>query len=692
MRHGRSLVRTLDASVIVIMTIAIALLCFLAWAMRVTDRNAFDVESTIVQRELSQGITEFRTNLPDSPAEYRRWIEGRPHERAIHGEGGLLMRPAGEVTHIGRLASDPATLARLEEARQALPRLDPRRVRVDFLLLGPRGGESLALMAQLPPIDGKPVLALTLVDSAALATGLEAVSISLRPSLASDGPGRQDGSLMLSGFGGNVIAVLSWNSPRISTVVYTYIMPLLAVLLIVGLWVLMMIRHYWTQARDGFVNDIKTVEAIAYTDALTGLPNRRALFEHLRKHGAPEDERQAITVLMLDLDGFKWVNDQISHQAGDLVLEKAAEVFRACLGGNAYVARLGGDEFVAILPGAMEDEALAALHAELTDSLRERISPDGSIQIGVSMGAASSARYPVCGENLLKLADLAVYAAKAAGRGVALAYHPGMKQEKAYRRQIERDLRKALRAEGLTVAHQPVVDALTSEVLGYETLVRWLHPERGYVSPSEFIPIAEQSDLIIEIGAFVLDRALSELGGAGDCRISVNATGRQLLSPDFVDTVQRLLARHNVAPSRLCLELTETSLITEQDRVIDVMNDLKALGVRFAIDDFGVGYSSLNYLLRFKFDVLKIDRDFIAGLDDKPEAPMIVTSIVSLARSLRMQVVGEGIETAAQQRFLASAGCNALQGFLFGRPLPADQLSLAGRRNSSSFAPGFQVA
>ena len=692
--HGRSLVRTLDVGVIVIVTIAIMLLGLLAWAARAMDRTAFETETVIVHRQLGRLVAEFRSDVVQSAANGPAWIAARPQQRAIlrilAGQPIFEMR---EGSRVAQLLSDRLTSERLRNALAALRKLDEKRLRVDFALIGPAGDESLALITQQPGNDAAGGLLVSILDFAALSVELEAHSINPKPvvpvRLASDG---WDGRVMLSGYSGDAVAVLGWDSSRFSDRISTYVMPALAIILAIGLAVLMTLRHYWTEARDGFIRDFKAVEAVAYTDSLTGLANRRALFEHLKANMPADKPFAPVSVLMLDLDGLKWVNDNIGHQAGDRVLAQAGAVFRRELGEDGFIARLGGDEFTAVLPGDIIGDELQRLYTHLADSLREHISIEGGIQIGVSVGAVASSRVSGSGEELLRLADLAVYAAKAAGRGMALSYDPGMKQEKAYRKTVERELRAAIVDKSLYLAHQPIVDALSGRILGYESLVRWQHPTRGTIAPVDFIPIAEQSDLIVAIGNYVLEMALQELGPLGNCYISVNATGRQLLSANFVSLVENLLETHRIAPGRLCLELTETSLITERERVSDIMAQLSALGVKFAIDDFGAGYSSLSYLLQFKFDILKIDRDFIVSLDAKPEAPMIVTSIVSLARSLGMKVVGEGIETPAQQRFLASAGCNALQGYMFGKPLPLSKLELSPHMTNLDEQNRFQAA
>jgi diguanylate cyclase (GGDEF)-like protein len=677
--HGRSLVRTLDVGAIVILVIAICTLGLIAWTTKLIDRHALDHEITHVRQSLTELGAEFRKRLPERERDPAPWLDLNPQ-----GHATFQVSPAGrfvtsrEGSRVARLMANETTAAALENAFLALQRIDPQGARIDMVRIGPPRDENLAFVSLIRDSIGQDRLAVALVDFAPLATVLETFGLYLQPvAVHANELLHANGQIAIDGLDGDPIAHLGWRSERISKTITAYVLPVLALGLAAGLFVLMLLRRYWSQAREGFLSELKQVEELAHTDPLTGLPNRRALFERLQIMAPAMKAYKPLTLLMLDLDGFKGVNDQQGHQAGDRVLKQAAEVFRTELGPEGFVARLGGDEFVALVPDIVLDGALQRLHAHLQNALRQRIPMEGLMPIGVSIGAVNSTQETADGEDLLKMADLAVYAAKAAGRGLAMTYNPDMKRDIAYRRMLERELRGAILTQALFVAYQPIVEAISGRIFGYEALVRWQHPVRGVIQPGDFIPLAERSDLIIGIGNFVLDKALAELGPIGDCRISVNATGRQLLAPGFVDFVIETLARHRVAPERLCLELTETSIINDPDSLCVIMDTLQGRGIRFAIDDFGAGYSSLTHLLQLKFDVLKIDRGFIESLDDKPEAPMIVTSVVNLARSLGMQVVGEGIETAAQQRFLASAGCGALQGYLFGRPVRVGQLALA---------------
>ncbi|MCA1998500.1 MAG: bifunctional diguanylate cyclase/phosphodiesterase [Hyphomicrobiales bacterium] len=686
---GRSMVRLLDFAVAGLFVLALTILGLFTWAARVADRNAFAIETQIVGRELGRAVEQFRNDLPNGLVDRARWQGVARETRLVMADTARESPPVGTGRFAGLLA-DPATRARIDELRAAFARVEPGRGHVEFIRLGPPGGETLALVARIGRPGEHPALAFELVDLPAMAAALETLSIELFPVTGPYAePEAANGRLELAGLGGEIVGRLFWRGQRLAAIASRQILPALVAILCAASVILFLMRRRWRNARETFERDLERVEQMAGTDTLTGLPNRRALFRHLAAVAPPAQTYPPITVMMLDLDGFKWVNDTLGHEAGDRLLVQAAAVFRAELGPETFLARLGGDEFVAVVPGEIVGGALTRLHAHLSETLRRRVpSSLAGMPVGVSIGAVSSVAEGGSGEHLLSLADIAVYAAKAAGRGAAVSYDGSMEVEKAFRRSLERDLRAAVLTRELRVHHQPIVEALSGKVVGYESLVRWQHPFRGLLMPSEFIPLAEDTDLIVEIGNAVLNQALEELGPVGDCRISVNTTGRQLISPGFVDHVKALLVRHGVAPRRLCLELTETSLITDGARVGAVLTALRAHGVRIAIDDFGTGYSSLSYLMRFTFDTLKLDRTFIAALDDKPESPTIVTSITALARSLGMEIVGEGVETVQQQIFLAAAGVTYLQGYLFGRPVPLDRLV----RGTAPLVPAAETA
>ncbi len=671
--QGRQLIRVLDTGVIAFTLVALALVSVFAWTARVVDAGVLNTETIIIRREIAAMLAEFRTELPRDAKLVDNWASARPQARLVMRRGVAVESEPGAKSHILRLLDDAASRQRLVQVKALLEHEGKADIPADFVLLGGAGSESVALAAIVP--EDPDILVAQLVDFSAIQRALDGLDITLRPlaqAFERNNGERFDGEILLTGLQGTAVAPLRWQGRRFSPVLQVYIMPVIVLLLAISLILLTSLRNYWTKVRNGFIQEIRNVEAIAHSDPLTGLPNRRALFELLKQLDAEGSQDVPVTLVMLDLEGFKWINEYFGHRVGDEVLVLAAQVFRAVVGSEAYLARLGGDAFVALLPGTLSVTELEALHAQAKSALRARLSSvQAGASIGVHIGAACSELHGATGEEQLRQADLAVASAKSSASGQAVFYDSSMKEEKIARRLLERELRSAMAEGQIVLYHQPIVDALSGEkIAGFETLVRWNHPTRGMIAPGDFIPVAEQSDLIVQLGNVVLDRALQELAPFGDCRISVNVTARQIFSEGFCDYVRVLLSKYRIAPGRLCLELTETSLLDEGSRIGEVMRELAGNGVKFAIDDFGVGYSSLSYLMNYKFDILKIDRGFIESLDDKPESSMIVTSIVTLARSLGMQVVGEGIETREQHRFLAASGCTFLQGYLFGRPTP----------------------
>lgn len=676
---GRSLVRILDMSVAAIVIAALTVLGVIAWAARLSDNNTFRTESAIIRHELGEWVMRYREELPKSSDETLLWRDERPQSRALLVQEGRQLRFEGHTTaSIEKLIRDPATLQRLAEALEFLTRFDPKRHRVDFFPAGPAGGEEVLLIAQAPGENVRGLL-VAVLDIPALAGILEPFGVRLKTDISPRGvmEDRESG-LVLENFNGDSVGALRWTSDRVAIQISHFVYPALTAILLFGYFVLTLLKRRWELARRDFDTKLRLVESAALSDPLTGLPNRRALFEWF--HGIEaRGQVDPVTLVMLDLSGIKWINETLGYHVGDQLIVRAAAALAEIFGKEVFLARMEGDVFVAIVPGNHDLEWLETVHRRIMRQLRDLAqAEDRRAVLSANIGAVCSSVYPGTCAEWLRFADLAVISAKQHPTGAVRFYDPSMRAEKLARRQIERELTDALDRDELVLVHQPIVDALNpAHCLGHESLVRWNHPTRGLIGPAEFIPIAEQSDLIVRLGNQVLEKALRELGPRSEGRISVNATARQLLAPGFADFVERVLAQYQVPAHRLCLELTETSLVEDGEAVAAMIDTLRAKGLMTAIDDFGVGYSSLSHLLRFKFDILKIDRDFVVGLDNNAEAPMIITAVVALARSLGMQVVGEGIETPAQQRFLASAGCNALQGYLFGRPVPVSKLDLA---------------
>jgi diguanylate cyclase (GGDEF)-like protein/PAS domain S-box-containing protein len=419
----------------------------------------------------------------------------------------------------------------------------------------------------------------------------------------------------------------------------------------------------------------------ALHDPLTGLPNR-VLFNDRLEHSLFRRSRDAryIAVMVVDLDGFKNVNDSLGHLTGDALLIAVAERFSGRLRGFDTIARLGGDEF-AILFDELHAPQDAELIAErVLDALVNPLQlPEREVAIGASVGVSLTNESDTLAERLLADADAAMYRAKREGKGCYRVFEAAMFTASVERMNLEQELRTAIRDDGLTVYYQPIVDTITGRVTSFEALARWSHPTRGFIPPDTFIPLAEESGLIVDLGRFILltacrqarewQRRFPELRPD----ISVNASGLQLANPTFVDQVVDSLKRADLEPSSLIVEITESILATESRPVLATLDELRRRGVRVAIDDFGTGYSSLAALADLPIDILKIDKRFIDNLVHDDQGRGFVKAILQLAATLRLETTAEGVEEAEQRDALAVLGCTHIQGYFFSRPMPADQ-------------------
>ena len=432
------------------------------------------------------------------------------------------------------------------------------------------------------------------------------------------------------------------------------------------------------------------IERLAFYDALTGLPNRRLLIDRLNQAVAASARRACFgAMLFIDLDNFKVLNDTRGHHMGDELLKQVAQRLTECVRSIDTVARLGGDEFVVMLEelGAVEVEAAAQAEVvgkKILLAINKHFDLDGQAHhSSPSIGVTLYFGYQQSVDELLQRADLAMYQSKAAGRNTLRFFDPVMQAAASARAALENDLRKALQNQEFSLHFQPVVDE-NSTMTGVEALLRWKHPKRGMVSPAEFIPVAEQAGLIIPLGQWVLQAACAQLvvwsSSVATRRLTmaVNVSARQFRHPDFTAQLLDLLRISGANPYRLKLELTESMLLSDFDDVIVKMGELRSIGVNFALDDFGTGYSSLSYLKRLPLDQLKIDQSFVRDVLTDPNDAAIARTILSLAHSLDLSVVAEGVETAGQRDFLLKIGCKAFQGYFFGRPVPVDQLALTG--------------
>jgi diguanylate cyclase (GGDEF)-like protein len=421
------------------------------------------------------------------------------------------------------------------------------------------------------------------------------------------------------------------------------------------------------------------IRFMAHHDALTSLPNRM-LFRD-RMDTALKDLRRrgdGLAVLCLDLDHFKNVNDTLGHQAGDLLLEKVAQRLRECARDGDIVARLGGDEFAVLQLCAHESGQAAMLAQRIVEVVSQPYEVDGQrAVVGVSVGIAMASNREMSADALLKCADMALYRAKADGRGTHRFFEAEMDAQMQARREIELDLREALSREELQVFYQPIVDLRTREVHAFEALLRWNHPRRGMISPTQFIPIAEEIGLIVPLGEWVLKRACADaLTWPGHVRVAVNLSPTQFRSENLLSAVTNALELAGLAPNRLEIEITESALLQDNKAVLAVMHEFRKLGIRTALDDFGTGYSSLSYLRSFPFDKLKIDQSFVREILNSPDCLAIVTSVASLASQLGITTTAEGVETAEQLNKLLEAGCTEVQGYFFDQP---QELVMTGR-------------
>jgi diguanylate cyclase (GGDEF)-like protein/PAS domain S-box-containing protein len=434
------------------------------------------------------------------------------------------------------------------------------------------------------------------------------------------------------------------------------------------------------------------IRYMALHDALTGLPNRNLLQDRLSQAIALAARNQKrVAVMMLDLDRFKNVNDSLGHYVGDCLLEAVSIRLQSCLRESDIVARLGGDEFVVALPLAASDQDTEQVARKIMAAVAEPFDIEGhELHINTSLGIC---HYPIDGENpgaLLQAADSAMYAAKAKGRGTYCFCTPGLNEEAKRRQKLEFDLRKAVDREGFVLYYQPLVSSDSGRITGMEALLRWNHPEEGLIFPNQFIPVLEELGLMTQVGQWALTSACRQnvewqREGLVPIRVAVNVSAQQFHRGNIVSTVTEALETTGLDPCWLELEITESLTLDDTENTVRIMHDLKRLGISLSLDDFGTGWSSLAYLRRFPLDRIKIDRSFMRDVVSQPAAEAVVRSILSLARSLGIACVGEGVETHQQLEYLQRQGCPEIQGYLYSPALPAEDCTQLMRAGKASF-------
>ena len=419
------------------------------------------------------------------------------------------------------------------------------------------------------------------------------------------------------------------------------------------------------------------IRHIALHDALTGLANRVLFREELEKTIDSLGPDEKLSVFFVDLDGFKIVNDSLGHSVGDMLLKEIAQDLRTLCGAD-LIARLGGDEFAVLHVGAVSGEAAQKLAERIIGRLsRPRLIDGNQITVGASIGIVSTTTADKSPEELLRNADVAMYRAKADGRGIFRVFDEAMDALFQERRQMELDLFTALGQGQFRIHYQPLISFHTKRISGFEALLRWQHPERGLVSPSEFIPIAEETGLIVQLGDWVMREACIEAATwPEDIRIGINVSPIQFSRGNVVNSVIGALAISGLAPERLEIEITETVLLDGSEKTLKLLEQLRAIGVRVVMDDFGTGYSSLGYLRDFQFDKIKIDQSFVRDISRTETSFAIIQAITELGRKFGISTTAEGVETQEQLQLVLREGCTEAQGWIFSQPIPGTKARL----------------
>jgi diguanylate cyclase (GGDEF)-like protein len=476
---------------------------------------------------------------------------------------------------------------------------------------------------------------------------------------------------------GAPVGTLAWRKDRPGLEFVRRVAPGLGIALVLLIALTYALTRWGNRQAQRILQSEQQAKLAARTDPLTGLPNRVGLREGFaRLLGEAAAKQSTLGVLSFDIDQFKGINDAFGHTVGDAVLLATAKRLGGLLEPGALLARPDGDCFVMLVPG-LDAAGAAELAADMLTALAEPVDLNGGTRVFVtaSVGSAIGPRDGDTGDDLLRRAELAVDKAKASADEAAVAFAPEMDMEITYRRTLETALRKAVADGNINVFYQPLMDPSGRRVLGVEALARWTDPMLGPVSPEIFIPLAEETGLIQNIGELVLRRAVKDGQAWRGVSVAVNVSATQIHHGDVVEVVRDVLRASRFPARRLEIEITESVLLADEKRANEQMRGLQALGVKVALDDFGTGYSSLHYLRRFGFDKLKIDRSFIDGAGAPQDSSIILASIIRLGHDLDLTITAEGVETAEQQSWLQASGCHQLQGYLFSRPLPAEQMT-----------------
>jgi diguanylate cyclase len=583
-----------------------------------------------------------------------------------------VLRKGGGLDADGNVWSDASTTPKQRYRIAGVQRFLNRPAIVAAIAVAAEG-EASSVIASRAPI----IASVQWLDADVLAEIAAVLQLRNLHSLDEQVPASDERIFELTDWRGHIIARLAWAPKQPGAEILAGIIPFLAIALAgLAILALLLFRHMRRTSATIAAGETR-LRHLALHDPLCGLPNRISFGERLEETiEKVRDGDAPAAVFYIDLDHFKDVNDTLGHPIGDELIRSVTQRLTSALRGDDLVARIGGDEFGVITALGRDPATLQVIANRLIAALCTPYTiNDKTIVIGASVGIAIIHKNISEPADVMRHADMALYRAKNEGRNRACIYDIDMDTDLLKRKLVENDLRMAIERDELQIAYQPIVNNSAEKVVGVEALCRWIHPARGEIPPSEFIPIAENSGLIVQLGEWVLRRACLDGKAWPEISVAVNVSPLQFRRTEFVDVVERILAETGFDPTRLELEVTESTLLGNVDTAELAMFRLKALGVQLALDDFGTGYSSLLYLRRFPFDKLKIDRSFVLSIERAADAAAIVHAVVSLGRGLGMKVTAEGVETAEQHLFLRAAGVHTMQGFRFGRPGSAAEIS-----------------
>jgi diguanylate cyclase (GGDEF)-like protein len=534
------------------------------------------------------------------------------------------------------------------------------------------GGAVEALQAVAPDLSGNDPRIIRILEEASGLKGLR---------FDDDPPDGDREVQTLLDRNGRIVGWLNWEPERPAMATVSGLAPLV-VLIALG-FVSLLAAALWRLRRLDLrlVTSQQQMRRYLQLEPVTGLPNGDDILDRLDRAAAAREGEECLAFVILDLDGFRDAKDAVGEAGGDEVLFEVANRLRQAMPPDIVIGRLRSNHKFALMMAAHDRQTAFATAEAARLAISRPIWIGQALQVAASVGVAAAPRDGTRPEELVRRADLALRAARRRGGGMVVGFEPGMEAEFEERRFIKRELGRALAARDFDIHYQPIIATEGNKIVGLEALLRWNHPTRGAIPPGRFIPIAEQAGMMDQLGEFVLRRALSDATRWPDIYVAVNLSPMQVRDRKFVDLVAAVLAETKIRPARLVLEVTEGVLIDNPEAAKSRLDDLRALGLKLALDDFGSGYSSLTNLQRLPFDKLKVDRGFVAALDHSANAGVIIQAIIALGRALNLSILVEGIETEEQRALVRLAGCDEMQGFLFARPAPREEIDrmLAGR-------------